>query len=93
MVKKFNQKEIDLIYEQLYNEEEVLWRGKPSVSYNLPYLTTILFVMFILITFLIMRLISLDKSFNLFNLKLSFSMIRPFLDIVSETPWIRSSKL
>ncbi|MDF2699879.1 MAG: hypothetical protein K0Q49_1435 [Haloplasmataceae bacterium] len=51
MARKFEQKEIDLLYEKLNPDEEVLWRGKPRLVPNLSFLTSILLILLITVLF------------------------------------------
>ncbi len=60
-LRKFLKSEIDLIYNLLQPDEEVLWRGKPKVMPALTYLSTLLFILIISIIFIILRLIKLKE--------------------------------
>ncbi|HEY8365192.1 MAG TPA: hypothetical protein VIK84_06430 [Haloplasmataceae bacterium] len=59
-MRKFLKAEIDLIYNQLQSEEEVLWRGKPHIFPSLSYITTLLLVLIINIILLSLRLIKIN---------------------------------
>ncbi len=65
MARKFVETEIDLIYEQLRPEEEVLWRGKPKLTPNLSYITTLALVFLTSIIIIILRIIKLKKNLDL----------------------------
>lgn len=41
MARKFNKAEIDLLYEQLKPDEEVLWKGKPRLIPNFTVITSL----------------------------------------------------
>ena len=56
MARKFEQREIDLLFEKLNPDEEVLWRGKPRLIPNISFLSTILLILItsVLFTFVVL---------------------------------------
>ncbi len=66
-MRKFLKSEIDLIYDQIQPEEEVLWRGKPKLIPNMAYLSTLLFVLLVILLMLILRVINLKQENNLLD--------------------------
>lgn len=65
MARKFEKTEIDLIYEQLRPEEEVLWRGKPKLTPNLSFMTTLFLAFLSIILVIILRILKLNNQFDL----------------------------
>lgn len=61
-MRKFVQSDIDIIYEQLKPDEELLWRGKPQLVPNLAYLTTLFFSFLTTLVFLGLRLVKINHS-------------------------------
>jgi len=65
-MRKFQKAEIDLLYESIQPDEEVLWRGKPWLLPNISFISTIGLVLLSTTFLLIFRLIR-GKSSTIFN--------------------------
>lgn len=65
-MRKFLKTEIDLIYEEIQSNEEVLWRGKPKLIPNLAFMTTLFLVFLANIMLLVLRYLKLNDHFSIF---------------------------
>lgn len=63
-MRKFLQKEIDLIYDEIQSNEEMLWRGKPKLIPNLAFLSTLFLVFITDIIILTLRVLKITSHFN-----------------------------
>ncbi len=74
-VRKFLKTEIDLLYEEIQPEEEVLWRGKPRLIPNLSFITTLILILLTDIVFIIMRYLKLNNQFDINTIFLDWFLI------------------
>ncbi|QVK17198.1 hypothetical protein KHQ81_09890 [Mycoplasmatota bacterium] len=65
-MRKFLKTEIDLIYEQLQPNEEVLWRGKPKLMPNVAFMTTVFLLFLANIMLIVLRYLKLNEYFSIF---------------------------
>lgn len=73
-MRKFQKAEIDLLYESIEPNEEVLWRGKPRLIPNISFLSTVGLAIISLILLLVFRLIS-GKTTNIIDDWFSITLI------------------
>ncbi len=66
-MRKFYNTEIDLIYEKLRPEEEVLWRGKPKLMPDLAFMSTLFLVFLTIVLLFVLRLMKLNAQIRMIS--------------------------